>query len=157
MHAYVACSIFQLLSTRYSQCSSVDVSPGRVALGQLISAVLRYEAICHLQPLISRRPKLARPAYHLVFSTGFISRCEVHCQNLACAQQKETQLWLESTGMQLNHLEIFSDGSVQDCNLQQVSRITRSTAAAWNSLLSAFLHKFCSCFTNWFHSKQTWV
>lgn len=59
MHAYVACSIFQLLSTRYSQCSTIDVSPGSVASGQLISAVMRYEAIRHLQPDISRRPELA--------------------------------------------------------------------------------------------------
>lgn len=74
MHAYVACSIFQLLSTRYSQCSTIDVSPGRVSSGHLISAVLHYEAIRHLQPLISRHPEIARRTYHLVFSTGFISQ-----------------------------------------------------------------------------------
>lgn len=74
MHAYVACSIFQLLSTRYSQCSTIDVSPGRLSSGHLISAVLRYKAIRHLQPLITRHPELARHAYLLVFSTGFISQ-----------------------------------------------------------------------------------
>lgn len=95
MHTYVACSIFQLLSTRYSRCSTIDVSSGRMASGQLISAVLCYEAICHLLPLISRRPELARLVYHLIFSIVFISQRYAVSTKLACRSRRCSRGWIE--------------------------------------------------------------
>lgn len=85
---------FQLLSTRYSQCSTIDVSPGRVASGQLISAVLHYKAICHLQPLILRRPELVRLAYHLIFSTMFIRQRYAVCTNHPSTDRRCSRGWI---------------------------------------------------------------